>query len=139
MRPDGLTICPSGFGPKETMDRLAVAVAGRGMTVFARIDHAAGAASVGMALQPMELLIFGNPRAGTLLMQTVPTLGIALPLKALVWGDETSRTWLAYDDPRWLARRHGANVDATEAVLVAMVGMLNTVAKEATGRGSEEI
>ena len=138
MRPDGLTICPSGFGPKETMDRLVGAVTDRGMTVLARIDHAAGAATVGLQLRPTELLIFGNPRAGTPLMQTAPTMGIALPLKALVWQDETGKTWLAYDDPAWLARRHGADAGTGRTVLDAMSKALNAIAKEAAGHGPEE-
>ena len=92
MTPDGLTICPSGFGPKETMDRLVAAVTGRGMVILARIDHAAAAAKVGMELRPTEVVLFGNPRGGTPLMQAVQTMGIDLPLKALVWQDEAGRT-----------------------------------------------
>ena len=79
------------------------------MTILARIDHAAAAANVGMALRPTEVLIFGNPLAGTPLMQAAQTIGIDLPLKALVWQDDAGKTWLAYNDPTWLARRHGAD------------------------------
>ena len=103
MTPDGLTIRQSGFGPRETMDRLVAAVTGHGMSILARIDHAAAAATAGLALRPTEVLIFGNASAGTPLMQTAPTLGIDLPLKALVWQDEAGATWLAYNDPMWLA------------------------------------
>ena len=77
---DGLITIPSSFGPQETMDRLAAEVSARGMTIFARIDHAAGAASVGMPLRPTELLIFGNAKAGTPLMQVDQTIGIDVPL-----------------------------------------------------------
>jgi uncharacterized protein (DUF302 family) len=133
MRPDGLTVLPSAYGPKETADRLAAAVARRGMAVLARIDHAAAAAEVGMELRPTEVIIFGNPRAGTPLMQAVQTIGIDLPLKALVWQDEASAVWLAYNDPAWLAARHGA-LDGTDRILRAMTDALAAVAGEATGR-----
>ncbi|MBK8208647.1 MAG: DUF302 domain-containing protein [Rhodospirillales bacterium] len=131
MIPDGLTICPSSHGSKVTAERLVAAVTKRGMTILARIDHAAAAANVGMALRPTEVLIFGNPRAGTPLMQAAQTIGIDLPLKALVWEDDRGKAWLAYDDPVWLARRHGATSGA-ERTLGAMTEALAAVAREAT-------
>ena len=106
MNPDGMTVFPSEFGPKETMDRLAAAVTKRGMAILARIDHAAAAAKVGMKLRPTQVLIFGNPTAGTPLMQVVQSVGIDLPLKSLAWEDEVGKTGLAYIDPAWLAARH---------------------------------
>src|SRR5262245_20005980 len=130
--PDGLTTRPSTHRPKETMDRLTAAVTSRGMAVLARIDHAAAAAAVGLELRPTEVLIFGNPRAGTPLMQAVQTLGIDLPLKALVWQDDAGKTWLGYNDPSWLPRRHGAEAGAAR-ILEAMTAALEAVAKEATG------
>jgi uncharacterized protein (DUF302 family) len=133
VRPDGLTVLPSAHGPKETAGRLAAAVARRGMAVLARIDHAAAAAEVGMELRSTEVLIFGNPRAGTPLMRAAQTLGIDLPLKALVWQDEAGAVWLAYNDPAWLAARHGA-LDGTDRLLRAMADALAAVAGEATGR-----
>jgi uncharacterized protein (DUF302 family) len=99
MAADGLTTIPSGFGPQDTMNRLETAVKAKGMTVFARIDHAAGAAAAGLPLRPTELLIFGNAKGGTPLMQSVQTIGIDLPLKALVWQDASGKTWLSYNDP----------------------------------------
>ena len=131
MTADGLVACVSKFGSKETMDRLAAAVTTRGISIMARIDHAVAAAAIGMELRPTEVLIFGNPRAGTPLMQAVQTIGIDLPLKALVWQDEGGTTWLAYDDPQWLAQRHGidAGLDQT---LQAMADALGAVAREAT-------
>jgi uncharacterized protein (DUF302 family) len=87
MAADGLTTMHSSFGLQETLLKLEAAVKARGMTVFARIDHAAGAADVGLALRPTELVIFGNARGGTPLMQSDQTMGIDLPLKALVWQD----------------------------------------------------
>ena len=131
MTVEGLTTCLSRHGPKETMDRLAAAVASRGMTVLARIDHAAAAATAGMELRPTEVVLFGNPRAGTPLMQAAQTMGIDLPLKALVWQDEAGRTWLAYNDPKWLAERHEP-APVTEHSLDAMTDALAAVAKEAT-------
>src|ERR1700757_2697485 len=104
---DGLTTIASSFGPKETMDRLEAEIRAQRMTVFARIDHAAGAAKVGLTLAPTELIIFGNARAGTPLMQSVQTVGIDLPLKALVWRDAANKTWLSYNEAGWIARRHG--------------------------------
>ena len=131
MTAEGLTASLSSRGPKETMDRLVAAVTSRGMTVLARIDHAAAAAKAGMELRPTEVVLFGNPRAGTPLMQAVQTVGIDLPLKALVWQDEAGKTWLAYNDPKWLAQRHDALV-GTERSLGAIADALAAVAKEAT-------
>jgi uncharacterized protein (DUF302 family) len=133
MAADGLITIASSYGPKETMDRLENEIKARGMTVFARIDHAAGAAQVGLPLRPTELLIFGSAKAGTPLMQSNQTIGIDLPLKALVWEDATGKTWLSYNDPRWLARRHGLGTDANPTV-DAMVTGLNALAKKVTER-----
>src|SRR6059058_1797741 len=104
---EGLTTIASNFGPKETMDRLETEIRTKGMEVFARIDHAAGAAEVGLNLRPTELIIFGNARGGTPLMQSAQTIGIDLPLKALVWQDAANKTWLSYNEPGWIAQRHG--------------------------------
>jgi uncharacterized protein (DUF302 family) len=128
--PEGLTATPSRHGPKETMDRLAEAATRRGMTVLARIDHAAAAKEAGMDLRPTELLIFGNPKAGTPLMQATQTMGIDLPLKALVWQDEAGQTWLGTNDPIWLARRHGVDIGRVQ-LLAAMTEALAAVTKEA--------
>jgi uncharacterized protein (DUF302 family) len=132
MTPDGLTICPSSFGPKETMDRLVATVTGRGLSILARIDHAAAAAKVGIDLRPTEVVLFGNPRGGTPLMQTVQTMGIDLPLKALVWQDAAGSTWLSYNDPGWLAQRHGLGSETATAVGM-MSKALDAVAKAAAG------
>jgi uncharacterized protein (DUF302 family) len=107
---------------KVTVDRLEASLKAKGITVFARIDHAAAALAVGMPLRPTELLIFGNPTAGTPLMQVDQTIGIDLPLKALVWEEATGGVWIAYNDPAWLAVRHGLRHDTTDAVH-AMAGV----------------
>ena len=138
MVPDGLTTRLSSYGPKETMDRLAAAVTDHGVTILARIDHASAAAKIGMELRPTEVPIFGNPRAGTPLMQAAQTMGIDLPLKALVWQDEKGKTWLSYNDPKWLAGRHGAQV-GTERILGTMSDALAALAKEAASRGTGEV
>jgi len=132
MAADGLITVRSSYRPKETMDRLEAEVKAKGMAVFARIDHAAGATEVGLALRPTEVLIFGNPKGGTPLMQQAQTIGIDLPLKALVWQDDTGGTWLSYNDPGWLARRHGLGNEVAAAVS-GMTAALAAVAKAAAG------
>jgi uncharacterized protein (DUF302 family) len=130
---DGLTTIRSSLRPKNTMDRLEAQVKARGMSVFARIDHAAGAASAGLTLRPTEVLIFGNPIGGTPLMQAAQTqtIGLDLPLKALVWEDASGDSWLSYNDPVWLARRHGIGGE-TEMVVGKLSAALAAVASAAT-------
>jgi uncharacterized protein (DUF302 family) len=126
---EGLTSIRSRFGPKETMDRLQAEIRAKGMTVFARIDHAAGAAEVGLTLAPTELIIFGNARGGTPLMQASQTAGIDLPLKALVWQDAAGKTWLSYNEPGWIAQRHSvANADP---VVSKMTAALSAISRKA--------
>ena len=105
---DGLIAVESTRGAKDTMDRLESVVKERGLNVFARIDHAAGAAKIGKKLRATEVLIFGNPQGGTPLMECAQSAGIDLPLKALVWQDEAGKVWVGYNDPAYLAARHGA-------------------------------
>jgi uncharacterized protein (DUF302 family) len=131
MAADGLTTLRSGYGPKDTIERLEAEVKARGLTVFARIDHAAGATAAGLTLRPTELLIFGNAKGGTPLMQSIQTIGIDLPLKALAWQDASGATWLSYNDPSWLARRHGVGHEG-DAAFAAMTAALAAVAKAAT-------
>ena len=131
MAADGLTTMRSSYGPKDTMNRFETAAKAKGMTIFARIDHAAGAAEVGLSLRPVEVLLFGNAKAGTPLMQVAQTIGIDLPLKALVWRDASGGTWLSYNDPSWLAKRHGLGSEV-EATVSAMAASLGAVAKAAT-------
>jgi uncharacterized protein (DUF302 family) len=135
MAVEGLVSLRSSFGPKQTTDRLKAELQARGLTVFAQIDHAAGAAGAGLSLRPTEVLVFGNAKGGTPLMQAVQTIGIDLPLKALVWQDDTGDTWLSYNDPAWLAERHGI-AEQTKAVTANMSTMLGAVAKAATSSAS---
>jgi uncharacterized protein (DUF302 family) len=131
MAVEGLVTVKSAFGPEETMKRLEAEVKANGLTVFAHVDHAAGAAAVDMKLRPTDLLIFGAAKGGTPLMQSVQTIGIDLPLKALVWQDEAGTTWLSYNDPAYLAHRHGLGASASAAVK-AMSGALKAIAAKAT-------
>jgi uncharacterized protein (DUF302 family) len=131
MTVDGLVVYASTFEPKTTMDRVVAAVTERGMAVLARIDHAQAATKAGMELRPTEVLIFGNPKAGTPLMQQSQTMGIDLPLRILVWQDGDGKTRLAYNAPEWLARRHGADA-GNSGLLEAMNAALAAVAKSAT-------
>jgi uncharacterized protein (DUF302 family) len=104
------------------MDRLETEIRAQGMEVFARIDHAAGAAKVGLTLRPTELIIFGNALGGTPLMQSVQTVGIDLPLKALVWEDSAGKTCISYNEPSWIAQRHG--LPNAEPVVSKMTALL---------------
>ena len=127
---EGLTSIRSRFGPKETMNRLEAEIRTHGMKVFERIDHAAGAAEAGLELRPTELIIFGNARGGTPLMQSVQTVGIDLPLKALVWEDASGTTWLSYNEPSWIAHRHG--VAHAAPVVSKMSAALSAMARKIT-------
>lgn len=131
MAADGLITIKSSFGPEDTMKRLEAEVNAKGLTVFAHVDHAAGASAVGLSLRPTDLIIFGNAKGGTPLMQQAQTIGIDLPLKALVWQDEQGATWLSYNDPAWLAGRHGVG-ELTKAAVTAMTGALHAIATKAT-------
>jgi len=131
MAADGLITIKSSFGPEDTMKRLEAEVKAKGLTVFAHVDHAAGASAVGLNLRPTDLIIFGNAKGGTPLMQQAQTVGIDLPLKALVWQDEAGVTYLSYNDPAYLADRHAVG-QAAKPVTEAMSGALKTIAAKAT-------
>ena len=105
---DGLVAVKSPHNAKMTMDKFEAIAKERGLNIFARIDHAAGAQKVGKTLRPTEVLIFGNPQGGTPLMECAQSAGIDLPLKALAWEDAQGQAWLGWNDPAWLAKRHGA-------------------------------
>jgi uncharacterized protein (DUF302 family) len=131
MSADGLITLHSSFGPKETICRLEAEVRASGMMVFCHIDHAAGAAAVGLSLRPAYLLIFGAARAGTPLMQLLNTIGIDLPLKALVWQDEAGDTFLSYNDPAHIVHRHGGG-EAAKPAVDAMSAALRDLAEKST-------
>jgi uncharacterized protein (DUF302 family) len=131
MAAQGLTAVPSSFSAPETIERLVAAITAKGLTIFARIDHAAGAAAVGLPLRFTELVIFGNARGGTPLMQADQAIGIDLPLKALVHEDAGGKVWLSYNDPHWLAQRHGMG-GAVEPVTATLSNVLAALAAAAT-------
>ena len=120
----------STSGYAETMRRLIEAITSRGLIVFARIDHSAGASEAGLELAPEEVVLFGNPRAGTPLMRSDPRIGIELPLRMLVW-EEGEGVLLGYNDPRELAGRY--DVEVHHATLDTMSGLLAALAADAAG------
>jgi uncharacterized protein (DUF302 family) len=123
---DGMIAIKSGLTVSETIDRLERIATEKNLTVFLRVDHAAGATKVGKELRPTELLVFGNPQGGTPLMQCGQSAGIDLPLKALAWEDEAGQVWLGYNDPAYLAKRHalGSACDAAiEGIGKAMTAL----------------
>lgn len=106
---DGLVAVKSPHSVADTATRLVAVLQERGLKLFARVDHAGGAASTNQKLRPTEVLIFGNPQGGTPFMVCQQSVGIDLPLKALVWQDESGQVWFGYNDPAWIAARHSAN------------------------------
>jgi uncharacterized protein (DUF302 family) len=131
MSDNGLVSVQSRVSVKETLDRLLAALAARKLTVFARVDHVAGAASVGLPLRPTEVVMFGNARGGTALMQDRQSAGIDLPLKALVSEDADGKAWVTCNDPASIAERHGLGA-ASAAAVKAMAELLGAIAREAT-------
>jgi uncharacterized protein (DUF302 family) len=128
--PPGLISLKSALPVKESVDRLVHLVEAKGLTVFCRVDHAAGAATVGMQLRPTTVVMFGNAKGGTPLMQAAQTIGIDLPLKVLAWEDASGQAWLSYNDPVWLTERHGIQAaGATSAN--AMRTLLSTMTQSA--------
>lgn len=132
MHDNGLITLPSSHSVRNTMNRLVDAVTSKGMLIFARVDHAANGAEVGISMRPMELLIFGNPKSGSPLMIEQETMGIDLPVKAVVWEDPESKVWLTYNDAAWMAERHGLSEKCMPVIKAVSDGMA-LVTKEACG------
>jgi uncharacterized protein (DUF302 family) len=128
--PEGAVLIASDRDFAATLAALTGALQARAITVFAVIDHAAGAAAAGLELRPTTLVVFGDPRAGTLLMQAAQGAGLDLPLKVLVFEDEHEAVWLSYDAPAWIARRHGLD-PAALPVVERMSAVLAAVAEAA--------
>lgn len=127
---EGLISVPSAGTVATTAGEIERLVKARGLTLFTVVDHAAGAVSVGMTLRPATLVIFGNPKGGTPLMQCEPSLGLELPLKMLVREDGDGKVWIEYNDPRWLvARYHAQDCPAVAGV----EKLLRSLAAEAGG------
>jgi len=128
---DGLISIKSKYSVDETLDRLESVVKGKGLTVFARIDHTAGANKVDKELRPTKLLVFGNPKVGTLMMQSNQTAGIDLPMKALAWEDGTGQVWLTYNSAKYIANRH--HITDREETVQKMTGALRKFTSHAAG------
>lgn len=125
---DGLVAVKSPRGYADTVARLEDAIGQRGLTLVARVDHAAGAAKVGRTLRPTLVVIFGNPQGGTPFMECAQSVGIDLPLKALVWQDEAGQVWLGYNDPAYLGQRHGVpQCPAVANLQKALAGLAGAV------------
>ena len=130
---DGFRLVTSPHDVPATLERVKVEVEGRGLSVFSEIDHAANAASVGRELPPTRLLLFGNPTPGTRLMRCGRTVAVDLPMKMLVWEGEDGRTRIGWNEPTWLAGRHGIDAAAPECgpVLAGMTDALASIARAA--------
>ena len=123
---DGLITIQSHYGPKETMQRLEAAVKAKGFSVFAHIDHSAQAAQVNLSLLPTDLLIFGNPKGGTPLIRSNQTIGIDLPLKALIWEADQSEVFIGLTSPEFLQKRHGLPSAPFKEVVQLFNALLNS-------------
>jgi uncharacterized protein (DUF302 family) len=130
MSDNGLITIASTHTFDDTVARIEADVKSKNLTMFARVDHAAGAAEVGMPLRPTLLLIFGNAKGGTPLMQAKQDTGIDLPLKILVWQDSAGKTWLTYNDPHWIAQRHGLGHEV-DPVVKTLSGAAEAISKHA--------
>ena len=128
---DGLISIKSKYSVDETLNRLESVVKGKGLTVFTRIDHTAGANKVDKELRPTKLLVFGNPKVGTQLMQSNQTAGIDLPMKALAWEDATGQVWLTYSSASYIADRH--HITDREQPVQKMTGALRKFTSHAAG------
>ncbi|MHB1085369.1 MAG: DUF302 domain-containing protein [Thiobacillus sp.] len=128
---ENLISVPSTQSTKATLDKLEALAQARGLKVFARIDHAAGAQSIGEKLRPTELIIMGNPKGGTPLLQCAQSYGIDLPLHVLAWEDAAGKSWLTYKDMAKLGHNHpDASCDAALKRLTgALEGLVNEAAK----------
>lgn len=121
---NGMVHLRSARSASATLDRLEEMARVRGTKVFARLDQAREAAAVGLALRPTQLLLFGNPKAGTLLMQASTSVALDLPLRALAWEDDGGQSWVTYDDPAYLGERHGLSPELLRGIegIHALVG-----------------
>ncbi len=127
---DGMINIESAFNVATTADRLEKVLEKKGMTLFARINHTQGAEKVDLKLRPTIIIIFGNPKVGTPLMQCNQTIAIDLPQKALIWEDEKGQVWFSYNDPKYLAQRHG--LKGCDEIIKKIEKALANLAKAAT-------
>ncbi|WP_455205021.1 DUF302 domain-containing protein [Kaarinaea lacus] len=128
---NGLVTKKSKYSADETIDRLEKALKEKGINVFARVSHKKNAEGVNLSLRPTELLIFGNPKLGTHFFTSNQTAGIDLPMKALAWEDDKGQVWFTYNDPKYIAKRHGIN--DRDDIAAKMSKALDNFSKAATG------
>lgn len=124
----GIIRIPSQYSATETAARLTSLLNEKGVLIFARINFSDDAARAGLKMRHEELLIFGNPKAGTPLMQAEPVAGLDLPLKALIWEDAAGKAWIAYNDPQYVIRRHGLS-PSLSANLAAVIPLIERAAQ----------
>jgi uncharacterized protein (DUF302 family) len=117
---NGIVRIPSRHPVAETIERLQALLKERGILIFAHIDFSGDAARAGLSMRPEQMVIFGNPKAGTPLMQESPASGLDLPLKALVFEDGDGKTWIVYNDPEYIVRRHGLRAPLSANLAAAM-------------------
>jgi uncharacterized protein (DUF302 family) len=130
----GVKSHPSSYSVDETLQRVERVVNSRGLTIFARFDHSGEAARAGLSMRPAQVLVFGNPRAGTPLMQASPLIALELPLKVLVWQDADGRVWVSYSDPSFIANRYTIPSDLGR-VLAAVEGVVETALQRTESSG----
>ena len=128
---DGLVSTQSPYSVAETVERFEKRAQDKGLKIFAVVEHAQGAAEVDMTLRPTTVVIFGNPKGGTPFMQCAQTVGIDLPLKALVWEDAAGQTWMGYNDPAYIAKRHGVpDCKPVQPISKALAGLTQATVAE---------
>jgi uncharacterized protein (DUF302 family) len=122
----GIVDVPSRHSVPDTLDRLETLAKANGLMVFARIDFSGDAGRAGLSMRPMQMVLFGNPKAGTALLVASPRAGLDLPLRALVWEDADGRVWISSNAPDYLAARHGLAAD-----LIARIAGAGTLIERA--------
>ena len=129
MAAEGLINVQSDFNVKETTERLENILNEKGMTIFNQINHSDAAQKVGVELRETRLIIFGNPKVGSPLMQCQQSVAIDLPQKAIIWEDDKSKVWISYNDPRYLGKRH--NIIGCDEVITKVEKALSGITKAA--------
>jgi uncharacterized protein (DUF302 family) len=131
---DGLVQYESHYSVKETADRFENIAKSKGLTLFARVDHQKNAAGVGLELRPTEVIIFGNPKVGTPLMQCAQEVAIDLPQKVMVSEDADNKVWLSYNNPNYLMKRH--DIKGCDKLIDKISGVLSKLSKAAVAKSN---
>ena len=127
---ESLISIESQHSAKQTADKFASIVEKKGLTLFARIDHQKNATGANLALRETEVIIFGNPKVGTPVMQCSQQAAIDFPQKVLVWTDAENKTWLSYNNPEYIKERH--NIQGCDKILTKIAGVLNALTNAAS-------